>query len=50
MFGDIGHGLGLLIVGCAMIFYQDVLKHHPYGKMFYPVRYLITMMGFFATF
>ena len=50
MFGDIGHGLGLFIGGALLMAYSSEIKHHKVLHMFYPYRFLITMMGFFATF
>lgn len=45
MFGDIGHGLGLLAFGLALVFRSRFFSE-PLIKM----RYLITLMGIFATF
>ena len=49
MFGDIGHGLVLFGFGLVLIFSQ-VARTNPMLKMLYPHRYLLTMMGFFATY
>lgn len=49
MFGDIGHGLTLFAFGLYLIFWKD--KMHPLLKEnIVPHRYLITLMGFFATY
>ena len=50
MFGDIGHGLGLLIGGAMLMWYSTEVRTHKHLHMFYPYRFLITMMGFFAVF
>lgn len=50
MFGDIGHGLGLMAVGLASILYADRIKDIPHLETFYFARYMLFMMGFFATY
>mmetsp|Transcript_32649 Transcript_32649/g.74017 ORF Transcript_32649/g.74017 Transcript_32649/m.74017 type:complete len:848 (+) Transcript_32649:139-2682(+) len=48
MFGDIGHGLMVLMVGAYAVWKADELKHnHP--DLYY-ARYMLFMMGFFATY
>lgn len=51
MFGDIGHGFLLFIVGCYFCLWKDKIeKQGGIAKHMLPARYLITLMGFFATF
>ena len=47
MFGDIAHGGILFVFGLFLIFFEDVVKRSPM-KMFASMKYMITMMGFFA--
>lgn len=47
MFGDIGHGLILFIVGLLLVFNNDAVKNSSL-KLFSTLRYMILMMGFFA--
>lgn len=47
MFGDIGHGGLLLIVGILLTKYSDVLKSNGL-EAFAEVRYLILLMGICA--
>ena len=47
MFGDIGHGLVLLALGLYLVFYDDVVKKSSL-RAFSQLRYMVTMMGFFA--
>jgi V-type H+-transporting ATPase subunit a len=47
MFGDIAHGLVLLTFGLVLIFMTNKLKTSAF-KMLIPLRYMVTMMGFFA--
>ena len=47
MFGDIAHGIILLSFGIYLCFGN---AKSGLLKMFYPHRYLFTMMGFFATY
>jgi V-type H+-transporting ATPase subunit a len=49
MFGDIAHGSMLFLFGCFMCIFADALKNSAIGPLI-QARYLITMMGFFATF
>ena len=49
MFGDIGHGFILFMIGGLMCLFADALKKGPL-KGVVEARYLIVMMGFFATF
>jgi len=49
MFGDIGHGTLLLIVGIILCAISGKLKNTPL-EAFATIRYLILLMGFFATF
>jgi V-type H+-transporting ATPase subunit a len=49
MFGDIGHGLLLLLAGTYCILKgPSLLKIPEYGKTIYEARYILFMMGFFA--
>merc|ERR1719327_2381319 len=49
MFGDIGHGLLLLVAGVYLnLKGTSLLKIEGYVKVFYDLRYLLLMMGFFA--
>jgi V-type H+-transporting ATPase subunit a len=51
MFGDIGHGLILFLFGLFVIFKKkEVIKINSFFSMIVPHRYLITLMGFFATY
>lgn len=50
MFGDIGHGLILFVFGIYMVFFVTEDTHNPAFKMLRPHRYIITLMGFFATY
>eukprot|EP00916_Digyalum_oweni_P022842 GHVL01037825.1.p1 GENE.GHVL01037825.1~~GHVL01037825.1.p1 ORF type:complete len:812 (-),score=87.46 GHVL01037825.1:737-3172(-) len=45
MYGDVGHGGLLFLFGLYLVFYS---KKSPSLSSFYPYRYLIAMMGFFA--
>jgi V-type H+-transporting ATPase subunit a len=49
MFGDVGHGLLLLLAGLFCVQKAEELKSIPgYGQVIYDVRYLLASMGFFA--
>lgn len=50
MFGDIGHGSILLCAGTFLLYKYDDLKKNPELKDILDLRFLITMMGFFATY
>ena len=50
MFGDMGHGSILASFGLFMIIMWPVLKQHKIGKAIAEHRYLLTMMGFMATY
>lgn len=51
MFGDLGHGFVLFIIGAFMcLFYTPLITRSPGMEMILKARYLILMMGFFATF
>lgn len=49
MFGDIGHGFMLFLVGCLLCFLAEPLSKTSLRPIVM-ARYLITMMGFFATY
>merc|ERR1719316_1505690 len=46
MYGDVGHGLMLFLVGLWAVFNAEKLKYEV--PALYMARYMITMMGFFA--
>jgi len=51
MFGDIGHGFVLFLVGSMMCIFNDVLiAKVPSLEGMFRVRYLFLLMGLFATF
>ena len=50
MFGDVGHGLLLMIGGIILCLLSDKLRQNPAMEAFLSMRYIILMMGFFATF
>jgi V-type H+-transporting ATPase subunit a len=49
MFGDIGHGLVLLLFGLFLIKNSDTLGKGSL-KVIFKLRFLFTLMGFFAFF
>jgi V-type H+-transporting ATPase subunit a len=49
MFGDIGHGLILFCFGIYLVFWKKEIAN-PIMKALTPHRYMLTLMGFFATF
>jgi V-type H+-transporting ATPase subunit a len=49
MFGDIGHGMILFGFGIYMVFWKEAIQNSII-KMLLPHRYMLTMMGFFATY
>jgi V-type H+-transporting ATPase subunit a len=50
MFGDIGHGAILFAFGLYLIFGVEEENSNPVFKMIRPHRYIIALMGFFATY
>lgn len=52
MYGDVGHGAMVLIIGLWSIFNADFLKRNRnmITEMLYDGRYCLTMMGFFAVY
>lgn len=50
MFGDVGHGLLLLLVGLGICMASGKLKQSPGNEGILAMRYLLLMMGFFAMF
>mmetsp|Transcript_18359 Transcript_18359/g.13227 ORF Transcript_18359/g.13227 Transcript_18359/m.13227 type:complete len:82 (+) Transcript_18359:1332-1577(+) len=51
MFGDIGHGGILFLLGCFLcLFKSTIVAKYPSTEMVMPYRYLLLMMGFFATY
>eukprot|EP00397_Hematodinium_sp_SG-2012_P007825 GEMP01007875.1.p1 GENE.GEMP01007875.1~~GEMP01007875.1.p1 ORF type:complete len:776 (+),score=124.09 GEMP01007875.1:805-3132(+) len=48
MFGDVGHGLLLMIIGVYMITNAESFKYSQ--PMAFKFRYMVFMMGFFATY
>ena len=49
MFGDIGHGLILFAFGIYLTFWKKEIAN-PIIRMLLPHRYMLTLMGFFATY
>jgi V-type H+-transporting ATPase subunit a len=50
MFGDIGHGLLLFIGASYLCLKSESLKSNPSMYIFLKIRYLLLLMGFYATF
>jgi V-type H+-transporting ATPase subunit a len=51
MFGDVAHGGVLLAAGVGMCLLAERIKSSGSGlTAFLPVRYILLMMGFFATY
>lgn len=51
MFGDIGHGSVLFLVGASLCMFHPILKAKVPGmEAVLSMRYLLLMLGFFATF
>jgi V-type H+-transporting ATPase subunit a len=51
MFGDLAHGSALCIIGILLCLFADWLKKNvPALELFVRIRYLLTLMGFFAAF
>ena len=51
MFGDIGHGAVLLLVGIILCLFEPCLRpRFPQLSMFFRIRYLLLLMGVFSTF
>lgn len=51
MFGDIGHGMTLFVVGSLLCIFSDVLKAKaPAMEPVLALRYIVLLMGLFATF
>lgn len=50
MFGDIGHGGLLFVLGAVLCGFSDKLKHIESLNLLLYMRYLILLMGFFATY
>jgi V-type H+-transporting ATPase subunit a len=51
MFGDIGHGFLLFLIAAYLCMKKDyILKHHSEFFMLLKVRYMLLLMGFFATY
>lgn len=49
MFGDVGHGFLLIVVGLIMCMMNDRLKNTSM-EVVGQIRYMIVLMGFFATY
>lgn len=49
MFGDMGHGSIIMLIGLFMVLFNSCLKNGPL-KSILPVRYLIFLMGLMATY
>jgi len=50
MFGDIGHGSIILVLGLVLVFNADDLKKSKDFKGLAMVRYIFLLMGFFAVY
>jgi V-type H+-transporting ATPase subunit a len=51
MFGDIGHGFVLFLVGLFLCMFESCLRPlFPSLQIAFNIRYLILLMGFFSTF
>lgn len=52
MFGDIGHGSIIMIIGVLLTMFSDQLKmlNNPKVSLMLHGKYLILLMGFFATY
>ena len=50
MFGDIAHGSILMAFGIILIWKKIQFEKHSILKLMLPYRYLIALMGFFATY
>lgn len=51
MFGDIGHGLVLFLVGSLLCLFDGVIRNRaPGAEGLLSMRYIILLMGFFATY
>ncbi|KAL4479041.1 hypothetical protein ABPG73_022159 [Tetrahymena malaccensis] len=52
MFGDIGHGFLLFVIGCYLCLWKEKIESDASSmfKLMLPARYIIIMMGFFAVF
>lgn len=51
MFGDIGHGAVLLLVGALLCIFDGVIRRKAPGmEMILQLRYIILLMGLFATY
>jgi V-type H+-transporting ATPase subunit a len=50
MFGDIGHGSIILILGLVLVFSADDLKKSKDLKGLATMRYIVLLMGFFAVY
>jgi len=50
MFGDIGHGSLILVLGLVLVFSADDLKKSKDLKALAMVRYIFLLMGFFAVY
>lgn len=50
MFGDIGHGAVLFLLGAALCILEPRLKDREGIKETLPYRYMLLLMGFFATY
>mmetsp|Transcript_61585 Transcript_61585/g.84777 ORF Transcript_61585/g.84777 Transcript_61585/m.84777 type:complete len:237 (-) Transcript_61585:871-1581(-) len=50
MFGDIGHGAVLFLIGATLCLFEHKLRDREGIKETLPFRYMLLMMGFFATY
>ena len=51
MFGDVGHGFLLFLFSAWLVLFKSsIYKKYPFMYGFLKARYLLLLMGFFATF
>ena len=50
MFGDIGHGFILFLVAAFICLFKDKVAQNPSFMPFVKARYLLLLMGLFATY
>ena len=51
MFGDIGHGFVIFLIGCFLCIFEPLIRAKAPGmEMVLMLRYILLLMGFFSTF